>query len=277
MVTGDIVTYAVALERLREISAHRHKQWEAINNTLEKLRLELARKQQAITCLGYRHVLEMLPNQVHLATLFPAVSLDAATPRWKLAWQVIVEKELYSMLLGFVNEIAPAGNVNCIAAPTIPNSAHPREQLRRLLENSFNNWKRRNKVRTSTAIGHNTFAVGLNIAPGVANTSSIKGVIVLPGVTVPKGVTVPEVRTNFTDLFININLIYWTWQEYSRGSGLYNELSNTIHAYGKQYEVVETNWAKSDFLALNYLTPTVASIKENEVDWNVARTDRELP
>ena len=259
-VTGkDKVGYESAFKTLRDAIAHQEQQWETLYKTIKELQVDLAQKQQAITCLGYRHILEMLPNKPSLQSLFPTASFTDATPTWKLAWQVIVEKELHVMLQDHVNVLSPG---TFPAAAPKPKLTDPNSHLRLLLENGFQYWAKTNRKRINTAITNNTITTVTQIAPGLA--------------TAPGAVTKPKFRTNFTDLLDSLGLEYWTWQGYQRGLGLYNELSTTIHTYGKRFEVDETNWAKSDSLVLKYLTPQAGSIVDGEVKWDIARTDRNL-
>ena len=260
-ITGeDKIDYKSAFKTLQDATANRQEQWETLYKTIEKLRLELAQKQQAITCLGYRHFLEMLPDKRSLQNLFPTASLTEATPIWKLTWQVIVEKELFVMLQDHVNILRPG---TFAATAPKPKPTDSNWHLRLLLENSFQYWTKTNRKLINTAITNNTITAVTQIASGAAPTT--------------RAFTNPKFRTNFTDLLDSLKLEYWTWQGYQRGLGLYNELSNTIHTYGKRFEVDETNWGKSDWLVLKYLTPNAKSIVDGEVDWDIARTDRKLP
>jgi hypothetical protein len=82
-------------------------------------------------------------------------------------------------------------------------------------------------------------------------------------------------ETSFTPLFTTLDLKYHEWNGYRRGRGLYGELSNSIHGYNKQYEVNETNWARSDYLILQWLKP---NMEENSpVEWMDERVKKNLP
>ncbi|KAF2242129.1 hypothetical protein BU26DRAFT_166682 [Trematosphaeria pertusa] len=90
-VTGEgKVDYTRAFSKLRDAAAHRQQQWEALYNTIEKLRSEITRKQQIITCLGYRHVLEMLSDKdsVLAQFTFSGDPPSSATAIWKVTWQL---------------------------------------------------------------------------------------------------------------------------------------------------------------------------------------------
>ena len=165
-VTGeDKINYKSAFKTLRDATAHRQQQWETLYNTIEKLHLELAQKQQAITCLGYRHFLEMLPDKRSLRNLFPTASLTDATPTWKLAWQVIVEKELHLMLQDHVNILHPG---TFAATAPEPQPTDPNWYLRLLLENGFQYWAKTNRKLIKAAITNNTITAVTQIASGAA-------------------------------------------------------------------------------------------------------------
>lgn len=71
------------------------------------------------------------------------------------------------------------------------------------------------------------------------------------------------------------NPLYHEWSIYQRGLTLYNELSSTIHQYGKSYKVYENNWAKSDRLIFKWLKPDINTIEE--VNWDREWLQRGLP
>lgn len=56
---------------------------------------------------------------------------------------------------------------------------------------------------------------------------------------------------------------------------MYNELSSTIHRYGKSYKVDENVWAKSDRLIFEWLKPDIDAV--GEVNWDREWSQRGLP
>ena len=68
---------------------------------------------------------------------------------------------------------------------------------------------------------------------------------------------------------------YQDWSVYQRGLTMYNELSSTIHRYGKSYKVHENVWAISDRLIFEWLKPDIDSV--GEVNWDREWFQRGLP
>lgn len=66
------------------------------------------------------------------------------------------------------------------------------------------------------------------------------------------------------------------WNCFTRGKGMYSELSANIHGYGKSYDVPSANWLKSDKIILDWLTPKV-DVKTKEVNWDSEWRSRGLP
>ncbi len=289
LVTGDIeqgLSVPETLTKLRDMSLHRQQQWAPIYKIISDLRADVMKKQQIITCLGFRHVLEMLPDQPELRRHFVNPTPHGATGYWKMAWQFVVERELVLLLYEHLQFLASSGatlpaGVPVPDPPTIPAS----ENLRKLLLYDFQEWKKLRGSRqlliqhaldtvtqyqrlegsyiaccTMTAAAAPgplatpgagaAGAAGAPGAPGAPAALAPIGILYPPAApaVVPAAAPVPE--TILTALFNTLSLRYHKWNCYQRGLGLYGELSSSIHKYNKQFEVDETNWGRSDFLIL---------------------------
>ncbi|OAL56474.1 hypothetical protein IQ07DRAFT_674672 [Pyrenochaeta sp. DS3sAY3a] len=234
MIIGGPKIYdrAKALSGLRKAANDKEQKLKILFDTVKKLQSEISLKQQIITSVGYRHVLERFPSVTTLQGLFPRANLqpNVSTPLWKRTWQVIVEVELYAMLREHVNTITPH---TFTALPPEPRQPEANWYLRRLLKFEFLHWTSKNKatIRNQITLISTAGPIAATARPAHAHA------------------------TTLTVLFQTLNLQYSEWQTYVRGSGMFSELSESIHGYNKLFEVDETNWAKSDWLILNYLTP----------------------
>lgn len=172
---------------------------------------------------------------------------------------------------------------------TAPAASSQKKLLRSLLQHDFNfvaERKHKTIMKNTGAISVLSSTLASSTTSGAAGTSALIAPSGLSSTATSKTafgkstatgsgtVTIPT--SAYTTLLQTLGFKYENWQAYQRGLGLYGELSNTIHTYGKQYEVDESNWARSDWLILSWLTPT-AFTATGEADWSLARKDRNLP
>lgn len=307
-------SYKDAIETLREISSRKYYQYKILYDTIEKLQSELDEKQQTITCLGYRHVLEKLPNKTsnafksHPDYPSPPAKLSA-TRAWHITWDLAVTNQLSSMIQEYNNAraaVAPTTLPATTAAAPAPSTAH----------GSSTAPGASTAPSTSTAPGASTApgtstAPGMSTAPGTSTApapSTAPGSSTAPGVSTAPGPPTPVsldqvLRYDFdfhTQLWANsagrirkgqpiptlgsTNLAsYKDWPSYTRGKSLYSALSTNIHSFGKSYEIHEINWLKMDYDTLRWLKPTgtvPASTDDPSIEeayWNGQWTDRNLP
>lgn len=292
------------LNNLHRTSLKRNQSWGPVYKIISDLRGDLARKQQIITCLGYRHVLEMLPDRLELQKLYTQNWSSNATTNWKRAWQFIIERELVVLLYEHLRSLiatGPARGVTIHAAIGRPVTAN--EGLRALISYDFQEWAKKKdekkrmidhaadiiaiygKLELSglpeplggiTHINPRPIAAAARAAAPVTPTGIAGATCNACTANPPRAIgSTAAAETMFTLLFEVLKLKYDTWNAYDRGAGLYAELSGSIHKYNKQFEVEETNWARTDFLILDWLKP--ATDGDGKVDWTEAKSTRNLP
>ncbi|KAK3172073.1 hypothetical protein OEA41_004158 [Lepraria neglecta] len=282
-ITGqEALDFQNAIKILRDIGAARSQHWKILYDTIEKKQSEIDQQQQIITCLGFRHVLEMLPDKTEIVNHFINPTPWGATGNWKMTWQFAVERELVLLLHEHIQVMAASGTVTVPALTAVPGS----DSLRHLILYDFEEWIKRSRRHLIGNAGRivveyqkieTAFAASTAMtATAHAATAPAVGPAPVPITTLypaPARTTGPQ--TTFTHLFTALTLKYDKWNCYERGLGLFSELSSSIHKYNKQYEVDETNWGRSDFLVLQWLRPALDT--NGEVDWKDARVKRNLP
>lgn len=268
---------------------------------MRELHADIAKKQQIITCLGFRHILEEMPDRGEIVRHFVNPTPRGATGHWRMTWQFTIERELVLLLYEQVHRMAIP--TTAPAAPNIDGS----DALRQIILYDFEEWVKKHEkalTRNRAAIIaeyqklKNAKIASAAVPTAVATTTAaqVRGGVVppappaittlyhspLPPAAAATAAAAPAAgkanslpETTFTHLFTTLNLPYGTWNCYERGLGLYSELSSSIHKYNKQYEVDETNWGRSDFLTLKWLKPTVDA--HGRVNWNSIRAERNLP
>ena len=269
--SGDNLSSQEIFDKLRNMHLHKQQQWGPVYNIINELRADVAKKQQIITCLGLRHVLEMLPDKTEIVRHFTNPTPQGATGHWKMTWQFAVERELVLLLyeqLHTLNTSSP-GTLTLPHPPSIPGS----ENLRRLISFDFGEWCRRSRSKLISNVVSITQEYQRLETSVAATPVHLPSNILYNTGSAPRG---DPPRTILTPLFTNtMGLQYDKWNCYQRGLGLYSELSSSIHKYNKQFEVDETNWDRSDFLILEWLKPDVE--EDGRVDWQDARVKRSLP
>ena len=301
-------------EKLRDCASHRQQPGAPLYDAMRDLRADVAKKQQIITCLGFRHVLEELPDRGEIARHFVNPTTWGASGHWKMTWQFVIERELVLLLYEQVHRMATSASraraerfipplAAAPARPTVDGS----HEIRQIILYDFEDWVKKH----NTAITHNgaaiiaeynkvenakaAYAAAAAVAPApraVVAPAPLAVTTLYPpsppaaGATGATGTTAPVAataagnrnslpETTFTHIFTILNLQYGTWNSYEHGLGLYSELSSSIHKYNKQYEVDETNWGRSDFLILKWLKPTVDD--HGLVEWKSGRVERSIP
>lgn len=79
-----------------------------------------------------------------------------------------------------------------------------------------------------------------------------------------------------TSLVQTHNPPFQDWTCFTRGKGMYSELSANIHGYGKSCDVPTANWLKSDKIILDWLKPVVDD-QTKEISWDNEWRSRGLP
>ncbi|KAH9873319.1 hypothetical protein J1614_005717 [Plenodomus biglobosus] len=201
--SGDIEVPQL-LTRLREKTPDRQQQWAPIYKIISDFKEDVAKKQQIITCLGFRHVLETLPDRQEVSRHFTNPTPHSATGYWKMTWQFVVERELVLLLYEHLYSLAtskkPPEGVPIPDLPTIPGS----DSLRELILYDFES--------------HYT---SLTVAPGADPIGTLYPPVPAAGSDGPE--------TVFTAFFNELNLKYGRWNFYQHGLGLYSDLSSSIH------------------------------------------------
>ena len=85
-------------KKLRDCASHRQQPGTPLYDTMRDLRADITKKQQIITCLGFRHVLEEMPDRGEIARHFVNPNTLGATGHWKMTWQFTIERELVLLL-----------------------------------------------------------------------------------------------------------------------------------------------------------------------------------
>jgi hypothetical protein len=213
LVTGDIgqgLGVPETLTKLRDMTLNRQQQWAPIYKIISDLRADVTKKQQIITCLGFRHVLEMLPDQPEVLKHFTNPTPHGATGHWKMAWQFVVERELVLLLYEHLQFLAASGarlpaGVPVPAPPTIPASKY----LRKLILYDFQEWKKLQRSRqrliqhaldtiteyqrlersyTASCAMTAAAAPGPPAAPGAAGAAGVAGAPGAPAALAPIGI-----------------------------------------------------------------------------------------
>ena len=91
LVTGDTgqgLASPATSTKLRDTTLYRQQQWAPIYKIISDLRADVTKKQQIITCLGFRNVLEMLPAQPEVLKHFTNPT-PHGTGKWpgNLSWR----------------------------------------------------------------------------------------------------------------------------------------------------------------------------------------------
>ncbi|MCJ1467358.1 hypothetical protein MMC07_005982 [Pseudocyphellaria aurata] len=282
------LTLQVILSKLHTFGAQRRHKYASLINKIDELKEDIADKQRVITCLGFRHVLETLPDQVELGHCFKNWRASSGTASWQKAWKFVVERELVLMLFEKLQELSAAGQV-ALSIASRAKGLDKSKPLRELFGSDFDNWfKNKGKGAISLKVNANRNAnqndnhKGIDLAiQAYTRFEEAQAAAKDTPPARPQGniLHAPEVAredkdTQHTALFEKLNLKYYEWNSYMRGVGLYSELSSSIHQYDT-FEVHETDWARSDLLILQWLRPDVNA--NGEVDWTRERVQRGLP
>lgn len=123
-ITGQYPSnYQDGMQILRNVGAQRVHGYQVLYNVIEKLQSELDETQQILTCLGYRHVLEMLPNKDSIDfqnhSDDPTNGRLSATSAWNMIWDIAVQEQLLKMIQLYNNARA-TGTVAPAAPPAVP-------------------------------------------------------------------------------------------------------------------------------------------------------------
>lgn len=218
-----------ATSRLWDIGTENKQQWDILYKVIEKQQTEIYQQGQLISCLEYRHALEMLPNRSAAMLQGLPGKAPSATLVWKKTWEGAVKLELQHMIHERIFNNAAASPAGGPPVPPVPSQ---RTGLQDCLRSDFDFWANR-KLNTVTQL--------------------------------------PTTPNPLVDYY---KLPYDEWSIYLRGLSMYNELSKTIHGYGREYKVNESNWAESDRVIFDWLSPSVV---DGEVDWGQEWTNRGLP
>ena len=165
MVTGDKEPNANLVDtfkKLRDCASHRQQPGAPLYDTMRDLRVDIARKQQIITCLGFRHVLEELPDRGETARHFVNPTLWGASGHWRMTWQFVIERELVLLLYEQVYRMATSASptraeifvpplAGAPARPTVDGS----DDLRQIILYDFGEWVKKH----TTAMTRNGAAI----------------------------------------------------------------------------------------------------------------------
>lgn len=150
MVTGEKEPNSNLVDifkKLRGCASHRQQPGAPLYDTMRDLRADIAKKQQIITCLGFRHVLEEMPDRGEITRHFVNPTVWGASGHWRMTWQFTIERELVLLLYEEVHRMATSTSTNPTvvfnpalanlpAAPTIDGS----DGLRQLILYDFEEW-----------------------------------------------------------------------------------------------------------------------------------------
>lgn len=295
LVTGNAgVSFQDVFKALRDYVTWQKQQWTPIYKQIREQGTELAKKQRVITSLGFRHVLENLPDQSKILAEFGLTKAPSATGTWQLTWQLAVEQKLIMMLQEHVSKLAlntpqpstaPTAASNPSPTPGLPSTPAstpapsgpssksavgpgmattkpPSDPLREILQHDLEYWISKLKRDKAGNTKLTTHASQIT-AEYQRMTSTATGAG--PPPAPPTGAK----KSTYTQLFIDLGLDYASWNGYQRGFGLYGELSGSIHKYSQTFEVHETGWARNDWLVLQWLKP--AQDANGEVLWDGTR------
>lgn len=145
MMTGQPIkameTPAVCYQRLYNTGAAKSQHLQPILEEIERLRDTVEAQSQIITSLGYRRLIEQLPNRLYYDRTLALQPYEKTYARyWREVWEGLVVQELNNMI-----NIPPG------------TSATPPRPLTHLLDHSFEIWRKRGRNRFAIAVPSNDY------------------------------------------------------------------------------------------------------------------------
>ena len=214
-IRGENLTLTSILSELHTLGAQRHREWTPLFKEINDLKTDVAKKQQVITCLGFRHVLEKLPDQAELVHYFSNWRPQGATGYWKMAWKFAVERELVLMLFERLQELIAAGVVVSIAP--MASSLAKSGNLRELLKNDFEHWFSKLRGRRLIQVNAHDIDSAYKRFEQAQAAAKARTPTRPPGNIFHAPAVSPAQNTLHTALFIALSLKYDEWNSYTRG------------------------------------------------------------